>query len=812
MSSKKGLRILFFIMAIAMPFFGYTQSANLSGTIRDQNGDALAGATISLQNGKHTASTDKTGGFTLTDLPAKHMDLKIFAFGFEVFQGSIRLMPGSNIQNWELKILEKSLEEVQVHGKKAHVFGISRLKAVDGFGIYSGKKNEVIELEDMTVNLSTNNARQVYAKVTGLNIWESDGAGIQLGIGGRGLNPDRTSNFNTRQNGYDISADPLGYPESYYTPPAEALDRIEIVRGASSLQYGTQFGGMVNFRFRKGPVDKKIEVLSRQTFGSWNFWGSFNSLGGTAAKGKLNYYTYYHHKQGDGYRQNSAFDFHNAFAAIEYKLTSGSTLNIEFTKMQYLARQAGGLTDRLFEDDPRQSLRERNWFTIDWNLLALNFTQQLSEKTVLNIRNSGLISTRKSVGNLASVNVADLGGNRTLIDGQFRYFTNEIRLIRSYKIMNRDQVLLIGSRIYSGRTTTRQGDGSASGGPDFNFLNPDNLENSDYEFPNQNLALFAEHIFQLSSRLRITPGMRFEYIDTRTEGYFKQRVFNLAGELISETRNEESERQSRHFVLFGLGISYMLNPETEIYSNISQNYRAINFSDLRVVNPNFVIDPDIEDESGYTADLGIKYSKNSEFFLEGTLFHLRYNGKIGQILRADQPPLFNDYRFRGNISDAAVYGVEFFSEWNFIKTFLPSSQSVWSVYSNISWIDARYINSIEPGIEDNEVEMVPPIVFRGGTGFSKGAFRSTFQISFVQEHFSDASNAIRTASAIEGLIPSYFVMDLSASYAWKILQLEASINNINDQSYFTRRAQSYPGPGIIPADGRAYYLTLQVRI
>ena len=81
---------------------------------------------------------------------------------------------------------------------------------------------------------------------------------FQLGIGGRGLSPNRNSNFNTRQNGYDISADALGYPESYYTPPAESIERIEVVRGAASLQFGTQFGGMLNFRFKKGPQDKNL--------------------------------------------------------------------------------------------------------------------------------------------------------------------------------------------------------------------------------------------------------------------------------------------------------------------------------------------------------------------------------------------------------------------------------------------------------------------------------------------------------------------------------------------------------------------------
>ncbi|MFC7670651.1 hypothetical protein ACFQT0_27180 [Hymenobacter humi] len=63
--------------------------------------------------------------------------------------------------------------------------------------------------------------------MAGLNIWENDQGGLQLSIGGRGLDPNRTSNFNVRQNNYDISADALGYPESYYTPPTEAIKRIQ---------------------------------------------------------------------------------------------------------------------------------------------------------------------------------------------------------------------------------------------------------------------------------------------------------------------------------------------------------------------------------------------------------------------------------------------------------------------------------------------------------------------------------------------------------------------------------------------------------
>ena len=97
-------------------------------------------------------------------------------------------------------------------------FNIRKLDDIEKMSVYSGKKTEVIKVNQAVASLATNNARQIYNLVSGLNVFQNDDAGLQLNIGGRGLDPNRTSNFNTRQNNYDISADVLGYPESYYTP------------------------------------------------------------------------------------------------------------------------------------------------------------------------------------------------------------------------------------------------------------------------------------------------------------------------------------------------------------------------------------------------------------------------------------------------------------------------------------------------------------------------------------------------------------------------------------------------------------------
>lgn len=723
--------------------------------------------------------------------------------------GSGQNLPAQTVQD---TLAPQQLREITVQDK-ANNFTNTNLRGVENFGIYSGKKTEVVSLANLTANVSTNNPRQIYGRVTGLNIWESDGAGLQLGIGGRGLSPNRTANFNTRQNGYDISADALGYPESYYTPPAEALDRIEIVRGAASLQYGTQFGGLLNFRFKRGPQDKKIELTSRQTLGSWVFFGSFNSIGGTVAKGKLNYYAYFQYKTGDGWRPNSQFDYRCGYASVEYKPSERLALQLDLTRMDYLAKQPGGLTDKLFQDDARQSVRNRNWFQVDWNLVALSMNYTFSTRTRLNIRNFGLIAQRLSVGNLERINVADFGGNRTLIDGQFRNAGQEARLLHQYNWRGLPQTLLFGYRLYYGHSTARQGDSNSSSGPDFYFLHPDELENSDYDFPNRNQALFAEHVINFSPKWSLTPGLRLEHISTGSKGYYTRRVLDAAGNVIVQDKLEDAQSRNRSFLIGGLGASFKPRASLECYANVSQNYRAINFTDLRIANPNFVVDSNIRDERGFTADLGVRGQKAGFFSWELTAFYVAYNGRIGQVLRADQPPLYNDYRFRSNISDARNIGLEAFGEVDILRLFGHKQAATrWTWFVNAAFVDARYVNTDDTSVRNKRVEMAPPLMLRSGTSLHSGPWRAAFQAGYIATHYSDATNAERSSTAVEGRIPAYLVTDISASYQWRLLRLEGSCNNLLDARYFTRRAESYPGPGIIPSDGRGIYVTLGVRI
>ncbi len=805
----------FLLAFIILLLFQTPLTAQLTGTVLDaKRKKPLDNVTLSLLPGSQLYDTQKGGRFRFDSLspgtyrltatsPDGRFDAQSLQIAYSGGAQEIKFP----IQNISYRLATQTITDE--YGGSAY------LRSIEGVALYATKKTELIRPDSLLANTAANNARRLFVRVPGLNIWESDAGGLQLGIGGRGLSPNRTSNFNVRQNGYDIAGDALGYPESYYTPPAEAIERIEVVRGAASLQYGTQFGGLVNFLLKNGPEDKPFALTTRQTVGSYGFFNTFNSVGGTVANDKINYYGLIQHRRGNGWRINSGFEQTTGYISLSAKLSARVRLGVEYTRMGYLAQQAGGLTDAMYESGFQGSIRDRNWFKVGWNLGAVTADIELSEKTRINIRNFGLIGSREALGFLGQINRVDDLGNRDLINGEFNNLGNETRLLHRYEIKDRPAALLAGVRLYRGDTRMQQGFASDSSDADFNYLNPNNPGQSEFTFPSINLAGFAEHLFNLTDRFSITPGVRFEHVTTSSNGYYFQRAYDLAGNLILEERLDEQKDLSRNFLLMGLGAGYRTGKASEVYANWSQNYRAITFTDLRVLNPNFRVDENLRDERGFNMDLGWRGQANDWFSYDFSAFLLRYNDRIGNVLKTDTVD-FNLYRFRTNIADALNLGVEWYAEADLARAIFKAEKTRFSLFSNFSFIRAKYTDSEEPAFDGKDVELVPPVAIKAGFNFKRGAWRGNAQYSYTAGHFSDATNADRSPTSVEGFIPSYSLVDISAGWEKKWehfrLEAEAGVQNLLNEYYFTRRATGYPGPGIIPSDLRNIYFSVGLRL
>lgn len=753
--------------------------------------------------------SNEMGAVSFVNLVDGNYQIQIRSLDYTPLTTSFQIAGKNASDTLYLHPRNETLKEVVIAAKRDEVDRI-KLRGVENTAIYEGKKSELITLKQLVVNTATNNPRQLYARVPGLNIVENDNAGIQLSIGGRGLDPNRTANFNVRQNGYDISADALGYPESYYTPPAEALEQIQVVRGAASLQYGTQFGGLINFVTKRPNPNRKLEIILRQTAGSFGFLNSFVSASGTS--NQWGYYTYFQHKQGNGWRPNSAFEQQTAHALLLRTVGRGQ-LSAEFTHMKYTAQQPGGLSDGMFAKDPRQSNRTRNWFAVNWNLYALQYTLKTSNQGEFNARLFGLIANRSSIGYRPNrVETVDDFKERDLITGDFNNMGLELRRLFRHKLGKKDVVSLIGTRTYLGNNRDQQGLGSTGTDANFTFVNREEFITYDYRFPNFNQSVFAEQAYYLTEKLSVTPGARFEFLQTKADGYYGFISRDLADNIISTSRTSETRNQPRKFVIFGLGLSYKWKKNAEVYANISQNYRSITFADMRINNPSFAIDPNLQDERGYSADLGLRSSQSQWLNYDVSVFALNYNNRIGEIQQVDA---FNRViRYRTNVGRAFIQGIESYAEINAHK-WLTQNNRNWLItaFGNAAFITSRYLSSLQTAVVGKRVEFVPQLTAKLGLRLGYQRFKLSYQFSYTDAQFTDATNGITGGpTSVIGIIGAYSVSDLSASYELSRWRFEVSVNNLGDALYFTRRATGYPGPGILPSDGRSFFFTLQFKI
>ncbi len=710
----------------------------------------------------------------------------------------------------------KYLPEITIVGQNSRS-DIHQLPEIVGTSIYAGKKNALIVLDNVQGNVVTNTMRQVLAKVPGIHIWESDGSGIQIGIAARGLSPNRSWEFNTRQNGYDISADPFGYPEAYYNPQLQAVQRIEIVRGQGALQYGPQFGGMVNYILRNGSeIKKPFEVETQQTIGSYGLFNSYNAVGGD--KEKYHYYAFFDHRKADGWRQNSEYFINSGFGTFTYRFTKKFSLTAEVMKYNMRSKQPGGLTDAQFATDARQSLRSRNWFDISWTTAAMIANYNFSDNSRMNIKLFTILGDRNSVGFLQPINIKDsintavqAYNNRKVDIDVYRNYGMETRYLGDYKLGSMQNTFSGGIRLYSG-TTFRYRDGKGTTGSDYNINLLDPVYPKDIEYRSSNAAIFAENIFRVSNKFIIIPGIRYEFLQAKASG--RNGYDNLGNAILLK-----NEKRGRGFLLAGVGTEYHVNDKTEFYGNITQAYRPIQFADLTVPPTTDVVDANLKDAKGYNADLGYRGKLKNYLFFDASVFYLQYNNRVGVVTQQRMDGSF--YNYRTNVGNSTSKGFEGLVEFSPVKAFVKNRKSFdFSVFVSYSYTDAVYGNLkviskfgnslVENNLKNNKVENAPANILRSGATINFKGLTLTGQLSFVDDSFADANNSVTPSSnGQNGLVPSYTITDIAATYRFtKNLNMKAGINNLTNENYFTRRAGGYPGPGLMPSDGRNFFVSI----
>jgi Fe(3+) dicitrate transport protein len=670
-----------------------------------------------------------------------------------------------------------------------------RLPEVDNTRITTARRTESLRLQAGHANLSLNNVRQTFARAPGLMVWEQDGAGIQAGVAARGLSPNRSWEFNVRANGVDIAADAFGYPEAYYTPPFRSLERIEIIRGATSLQYGSQYGGVLNYITKRGPRDRTLAVEASQQGGAFGLYSGFLGAGGTA--GRTTWYAYGDTRRGNGWRANSRFETAAAGAHVQVRTSPRGVLGATLTWQDYTLQQPGGLTEAHWRDNAQQSFRARDRFGAPWLVPSLTYDHAFGRTTV-NVRTFGLRGERNSIGVIRPSSVADSGVNPRRVDvDRYRNVGMEARVLQRLGDSPLASALVFGVRASQGRTNRVRGRGADGDVFSTTLTAPATL---DLDLRARNLAAFAEASLNLTSRIAITPGVRLEHLDGRGSGESFRAATNFTR--VTDTLPTSFGGRTRETIpLFGVGARWMAAAGNEVYANVARAYRPATFAE-QFQNDLVSVDPEIRSSRGWSADVGVRGTHRGWLRYDVSAFRILYGDRIGTVARSalGADSVRFPFGVRRNIGESVHLGVESLLEADLLRRTTLEATGL-SVFASTGYTQAEYTAGAQRG---KRVEYAPRWTARGGvSGTLAAALTGTLQVSHVSAVFSDAANTPAQADGQQGRIPGYAVVDFTASARLRSgVMVDLSVNNLLDRRYFTRRATGYPGPGIVPADGR----------
>ncbi|HUA82560.1 MAG TPA: carboxypeptidase-like regulatory domain-containing protein [Bryobacteraceae bacterium] len=286
-----------------------TAVAQVSGTVSDPSGAAIANATVTMtevdKQVAHTTKSDTSGNYTLPNLPVGPYTLDVKAPGFKDYvQSGIDLVANNNIQVNAAMQVGSATEKIEVSATASMV---------------ETKENSVASLVDQTrINELPLNGRQVTQLIYTV------GAAVPADSGDLGSksfwNETRIAVAGGQGNGVAYlldggdATDPMS--NAGLPPPfPDALQEFDIETSAVSSQFGTHPGATVNMVTKSGSNDfhgDAFEYLRNGDLDARNFFSTTGAdtlkrnqyggtIGGPILKDKLFFFGGF---QGTENRQN----------------------------------------------------------------------------------------------------------------------------------------------------------------------------------------------------------------------------------------------------------------------------------------------------------------------------------------------------------------------------------------------------------------------------------------------------------------------------------------------------------------------------
>lgn len=558
----------------------FGQSINVTGKVTDAvTNENLVMVNILIQNAGGT-TTDLNGNFKIKTSPGKYR-IKFSYLGYKTIQLDTTL-----IGNEHLEI--KMYQESKTLGDEIVITASKFEKKVS---------EEVVSLEIIKPDLisKTNSTRldQALKKVSGINVADGQasirgGSGWTYSVGSRVgilvdgqsiLTPDRSS-------------------IKWKFLPIEMVEQIEIIKGATSVMYGSSsMNGIINLKTIRPTTTPKNMVVSYIGISD----KPHNSAAKWWSKPRISSGTYFH-------RAHKVSDF--------FEYTIGG--NLEYTQLPY----------QEYNEYQLRGNFNFKWYSKKNPRLNYGFrgsAMKFQETNFIFWQNadSGAYKPNAAIDDKfinfnidPYINIYDKKENKHEVKSRIYYNSTDFG-IQSFNFSNE----------YTFSKTLNKGWGIISGlNNQFIFAkDPAGFINKKYNANFLGLYLQVDKKFE---KISITGGMRAETFKLGDK-FGIAYAFSKAGEASKAVKYIP-------FPMMRFGLNYHPNKNNYIRFNIGQAFRVpsiaeafvnFEFADLITI----MSDPDLKPEYGWTSEVGYKYvirEKKVQSTFDFALFFQKYNDLI----------------------------------------------------------------------------------------------------------------------------------------------------------------------------------------
>lgn len=771
----------------------------LRGVVVDaSSGQPVPAALVRLLPVGQSVFTDVDGRFVLSKVPIEAQGVRVVALGFAPAEVVLRAMvdPAASL-NIQLTPRVTELAGITVIGQ-----GPGALSRLPG----SAAVIDAAELQ-ATRPLSGN---EVLKLMPGVHVQEEEGLGFRANIGIRGLDPDRSRTVLVLEDGIPVALAPYGEPEMYYTPPIDRMERVELIKGSGSIQFGPQtIGGVLNYVTADPPETPggRLELMG----GSGEF-----AMGQLAYGGTWN---------GAGLRLNALRRQAQDIRGVWFNQTDvGAKFSLPVGERNLVGAKIGvydeasnstyvGLTDSIFRVNPHSYPGADDLLRIRRYSVSLSHERRFGSGVGLRtaayayqtVRNWSRQDYAYSPGGNGFV-FANSTGNR---DRAFEVAGIEPRLrvvhhlgefeagVRAHYERVRDQHI-------DGRTaTSRTGQ-----------IRDDEVRHG------YALAAFAQNRFEVSERLRVTPGLRFEYfIYDRNilRMRLRREVRDTSGTLIGTTRLPEDVdlRSGDRMVALipGLGLNWYPASGATLFVGAHRGFAPPRVKDALIYGddllspsqqPGDPVSLQLDAEQSWNFEVGARLRFAGAVSFDATAFYLDFSNQIvepslsaGSVAQAQ---LANQGATRHRGVETAV-GVDWavLAGWPFsLMTELKHT------YADARFSRDRYLRHLDGdtvNIRGNRLPYAPEQrwVLSGTLSLPAGLTLKVDGIRVSEQFADNFETRDPSPTGRNGLIPSYLAWNAAASHRVPGTSLTwvATVKNVFDELYIASRRPEGIKPGLL---------------